>query len=97
MPDTTFFESGKTYCRDELARVSEVLRIFRCVAVAAHPNNGQPQAFGFVRYAHGFEWQGAVWSSAHWGHGWVESDAHSCGNCLGVDPETCLYNGEKES
>lgn len=24
-------------------------------------------------------------------------DAHSCGNCLGVDPDTCLYNGEKES
>lgn len=24
-------------------------------------------------------------------------DAHSCDNCLGVDPDTCLYYGEKES
>lgn len=24
-------------------------------------------------------------------------DTHSCDNCLGVDPDTCLYNGEKES
>jgi hypothetical protein len=24
------------------------------------------------------------------------SDAHSCDNCSGIDPDTCLFNGEKE-
>lgn len=26
-----------------------------------------------------------------------DAAAHSCDNCLGVDPDTRLYNGEKES
>lgn len=24
-------------------------------------------------------------------------DPHHCDNCSGIDPETCLYNGEKEA
>ena len=25
-----------------------------------------------------------------------DDDVHSCDNCSGVDPDTCLFNGEKE-
>lgn len=95
---TTFFEQGKTYVRDESIRITEVPRIFRCVAVAEHPVSGELRAFGFVAFAHGGdEWCETAWTPDHWNQGWVEYAAHSCDNCLGVGPDTCMHNGAKES
>jgi hypothetical protein len=27
---------------------------------------------------------------------WLVPDGHACDNCSGIDPDTCMFNGEKE-
>lgn len=88
-----FFEPGKTYARAS-SRITEVSKVFRCVAVADHPDDKQPRAFGFVAFTTpGSEWHGTTpWTLDHWAQGWAEVPAHTCPNCEGVDPQSCAFN-----
>lgn len=76
MPDTTFFETGKTYIRDKPYLAPEALPAFRCVHVAPNPRNGEPRAFGFAGTAlfRAEDWFSTALTPESWSDGWVEYD-----------------------
>lgn len=47
-----FFEPGKTYTTDNGYTAPELVKYFRCEAVATHPAKGALRAFGFGWYGH---------------------------------------------
>lgn len=76
MADPAFFETGKTYIRDEPFKAPELLPAFRCVHVAENPRNGDPRAFGFGGTAlfRDADWYSTALTPEHWSDGWVEYD-----------------------
>lgn len=74
--DATFFETGKTYIRNEPFKAPEILPSFRCLHVAEHPRNGEPRAFGFGNTAAFFDtdWFSTALTPESWADGWVEYD-----------------------
>lgn len=69
----TFFEPGKVYIEAKPFVPPENLGVFRCVAVAEHPRNGEPRAFGFCATVHpGDNWVCYFVTLSQWEDGWTE-------------------------
>lgn len=76
MANTTFFETGKTYIRNEPFKAPELLEVFRCVTIADNPRNSEPRAFGFGNSAlfRRDDWYSTALTPQNWADGWVEYD-----------------------
>lgn len=64
-----FFEPGAEYDDATGYSAPETIRTFRCVAVAALPDTGEPVAFGFM-YSAALGWGGTGMGIGHWRKGW---------------------------
>lgn len=64
-----FFTPGAEYDDATGYSAPEIIRTFRCVAVAEIPDTGEPVAFGFMRTA-GIGWGGTGLGLNHWRKGW---------------------------
>lgn len=64
-----FFEPGVDYDDATPYSAPEIIRTFRCVAVASMPDTGEPVAFGFMRTT-AMGWGGTGMGLDHWRKGW---------------------------
>lgn len=64
-----FFEPGAEYDDATGYSAPEIIRTFRCVAVAPLPDTGEPVAFGFMRTV-SLGWGATVMGLGHWRRGW---------------------------
>jgi hypothetical protein len=71
---TDFFEAGFEYTDATPYSAPEIIRRFRCVAVAELPDTGAPVAFGFMR-TDGIGWGGTGMGPEHWAKGWSRRKA----------------------
>lgn len=67
-----FFEPGVDYDDATPYSAPEIIRTFRCVAVAAMPDTGEPVAFGFMR-TDTISWGSTGMGVSHWRKGWNRS------------------------
>lgn len=64
-----FFTPGVEYNDATPYSAPEIIRTFRCVAVAENPDTGEPIAFGFMRND-ALGWGGTGMGIDHWRKGW---------------------------
>jgi hypothetical protein len=83
---TDFFRAGTAYMQAGAYRSPEDRAVFVCHAVAPHPRDGLPRAFGFLRGGAQSSWRSAALQLDNWRQGWTPTE---------VDPEAGALSGER--
>lgn len=90
-----FFEPGVEYDDATPYSAPEIIRTFRCVAVATLPGSDMPIAFGFM-HSDGLGWTGTGMDPDHWAKGWNRTGAFALPSA-GVSAEVWYYTNDDES
>lgn len=95
---TDFFEPGFEYTDATPYTAPEIIRTFRCVAVATLPDTDMPLAFGFM-HTNNLGWGGTGMDRNHWRKGWDRrDDASMMTDATATAPtEVWYYTDDDES